>query len=400
MNAIRSLRDYVDTVKQKRKQVQNKDKEADKESGKVPAASQLSSGSESGVTDSDRHNVTPKVAQIPSRVDKVAQPGQETSVGGAAGEVVIGEKSAVVFSVSNATVGDGSNHVKPAPSDRQTGSRRTPSDVSAAANRETSTASHHLGSSTATGASSPVQSTAVLKEIAGKSVPQPTVVNSAPGVSGVSGVSGVTGNGGAVAGRGETRQGNAYAPTTKLSKPCQTSVVSQPLVYPDPSKAKHSTVAMATQTPGMMGSDVSEGIHQLVGPSNDNNSLSMMLPSEMVSRQVGGCVNTSSSTSLMTDIPVADKVTSDKSLDREKMPGGIERQTSVNGKKKSRGKQKQLKLEFQELVDDVVKCTLHTSTDSVDFRFSMEYDKPHTIFKNIVRLSTCSVNYWMWNFYL
>lgn len=56
-----------------------------------------------------------------------------------------------------------------------------------------------------------------------------------------------------------------------------------------------------------------------------------------------------------------------------------------NGKKKTRFKQKQLKLEFQELTtENVVKCTLISSTGQVDFRFSTKYDKPGAIFKKLV----------------
>ncbi len=66
---------------------------------------------------------------------------------------------------------------------------------------------------------------------------------------------------------------------------------------------------------------------------------------------------------------------------------GTDKPHGGNGKKKiSRGKQKQLKLDFQELtIENVVKCTLNTNTGQVvEFRFSTKYDKPVNIFREFV----------------
>lgn len=88
----------------------------------------------------------------------------------------------------------------------------------------------------------------------------------------------------------------------------------------------------------------------------------------------------SSGSSLGQDMPpqgTGDRVAQDKPpADRQ-----------ANGKKKTRSKPpKQLKLEFQELtLDNVVKCTLISNTGQVDFRFSTKYDKPGAIFKKLVR---------------
>ena len=64
---------------------------------------------------------------------------------------------------------------------------------------------------------------------------------------------------------------------------------------------------------------------------------------------------------------------------------------TVNGsskKKAVRGKMK-MKLQFLEIVDgNVVKCKLVTHTGMVNFKFSMEYDKPQEIFQKLASFHT------------
>ena len=62
---------------------------------------------------------------------------------------------------------------------------------------------------------------------------------------------------------------------------------------------------------------------------------------------------------------------------------------SFRSKKGSRTKDnKRIKLKFNEKVkDNVISCTLQTSAGQViNFKFSLEYDKPHEIFNNLVSL--------------
>lgn len=73
--------------------------------------------------------------------------------------------------------------------------------------------------------------------------------------------------------------------------------------------------------------------------------------------------------------------------------GGSSGSTSRTSKKGSRNKDnKRIRLKFNEKVkDNVISCTLITSAGQViNFKFSLEYDKPNEIFHNLVGLCECN----------
>ena len=397
MNAIRSLRDYVDTVKQKRKQVQSKDRE--KDGGKGSLTPQLSSVTESYISDSDQISIT-RTAQLVSNSESCSQPGPEITMGGGGGEAVGGEGNEgppVVPGIGGGGGPNGPQHSRPSPLDRII-SKVEDSRQLTSVTSSTTTSTREMGSSSAQSrthsecsmsSSTSCQPAPLLKEISGKSVAMPVVTNPAPG-----GVSGASGVGGGVEGN---ERHNYTVISSKLPKHKLPSTLalnapsSQTPFCSDSSKTSRSAAIVSTAVVETIGLElVSEGCHQLA-PSDNNNSMSALVPSEPVSSghisSIGG-LEASSSSSLMHDIPMADRERLPNSA-----PSGSERQISGgNGKKKgSRAKPKQLKLDFQELTNGVVKCTLNTSTGQVDFRFSIEYDKPLTIFKNIVSQSECQV---------
>lgn len=372
MNAIRSLRDYVDTAKQNRKQVLNKDKD---------------------VVDIDQLSTAPRT-QLLSNSEPGPQSGPATvGGGGGGGEGVVGEKSVGVPGGGGGGGSNGQHHSRPAPLGRALpkveDSRQLLSATSvtnAAAGEMGAPSSCSRTDSECSNVSVSSQPAVLPGEMPGKSLSVPAGSPPTPAVSGASG-----GGGG-----GEGNEKNNSVISSKLAKHqtqstsasnIPTSATSQTPIFSDPTKTLRATTVVAVSPEGMPGLELGSEWSQQLLPS-DSNSMSSLLPSEMVGSghrsNLGGGLEASSSSSLIQVIQV-----SDKALDREKFPGsaasGTERQ--VSSKKSSRGKPKQLKLELKEQTNDVVKCTLNTSTGQVDFRFSVEYDKPQTIFRKIVSLS-------------
>lgn len=169
----------------------------------------------------------------------------------------------------------------------------------------------------------------------------------------------------------EDKQGSMMSSRTKPQN--VTSKVHSPQTSSEASKIAGGQEQRLNMVP------IPEG-GQLMDDTSASSSQTSSLLVLTTSHPITGTALEASSTSLIQDPspPVA-------AIDKPPFASAGDRQG--NGQKKmTRGKQKQLKLKFQELTsDNVVKCTLNTSTgQQVDFRFSMKYDKPGTIFKKLV----------------
>ena len=173
----------------------------------------------------------------------------------------------------------------------------------------------------------------------------------------------------------------------KTSTPTARTSVTHIQMNSEPSKASTSVVAAAmTDTAVLLESSqqTSEDSSSSSYAAAVTGNLPLSDPSTLNHPQTGTGLETSSSSSFSSQdqavpqTPMSEKTTSEKPADR---------QAIANGKKKVvRGKQKGLKLQFQELMDSVVKCTLQSSAGFVDFRFSLnsKHDRPGNIAKKLV----------------
>ena len=334
----------MDVVKQKRRPFQPK------EEGTKNSAFQLSSGSESAIGEPE---IVPKITRQHSNTEGTP-PSQADLVEGS-------EKS----DTSQLSV-MGSNHPKVHAETRgnvskvEEGGRQ--SEVTA------STRTYSESSSNVTQTMLPNHSQVEILSKTHASPPTATTVAPPPGLT-----------------EGEERQSSKSKPQTVGS-----SAQGQPNSS-EPSKV--ATVVMPTVTLDHRPETATPEVGQVVGSSEETCTTapsSTVWPSDLPTPINHTQMSLeASSSSLSQDPPPlslpgtgSEKSNSDKST-TDKLQAN-ERQG--NGKKKtSRGKPRQLKLVFQELTNEnVVKCTLNTSTGQVDFRFSMKYDKPVTIFKKFV----------------
>ena len=378
LNAIRTLRDFADTFKQKRKQVTK-----DKDDSKGASTSQLSSGSESNIGDSELGGAPPKLQRQLSNNDGNPQANPEQTVNGRGGgggggggggtEQTARERSDNAVPVGGAGVTNGHHHSKAMPTDRVSHSKPEDGRQQPSSGVGESIQPHLRTHSESTAAGSTQHS-----EIPGKSPTAPSATHPTPSTSVV--------NGG---GASEGDEKRSYAATVSSSKPPKYPSHVTPASKVPPGPQQVVNMVFVTKGP----QSTPSLLYNATGLLDDTNSSPALLSAESAPAYVGGAtggnggLEASSTSSLGQDSYFPEKGPTDRPSERDKSSDGIaERQAGGNGKKRGARGKKQLKLDFQELATgNVVKCTLNTNTGQVDFRFSLEYDKPGAIFKQLVR---------------
>ena len=353
-NAIRSLREYVDTIISKRPSDSSK-------------GVGLSSGSEStlGGVETDQQQLSgPRPVRQLSNAAEIGQP-EGGGGGGEGGDRTQGSPS----------VTTNGSHASHAPDTRVGVSTSTPHHPAGAGVGGNRTQSESGGVG---GAVSQSQGDVPLK-----SLTAPTI-------------------GGSVS-DGEERRSSMSSKT----KPANLAkVVTAVQASTDPSKVQTGVSALVPggQQEQRLGESLAAGNSGHGQLMEDNSTSSSLLSADTAASSHGGGGGTTgleanSSSSLTQDMFPSgsgtgattgdSKPTYAEKASADKPPSG---QPGTNGKKKLvRSKQRQLKLDLKELEGHVVKCTLNTSSGQVDFRFSMKYDKPSVLFRNLVSLNYCSV---------
>ena len=390
-NVIRSLREYVDAVirgraeaaKGKRRQTEPR----------VQHQSQLSSGSETNLGESGGAEQQQQQMTGPRPVRQLSSAAETTTTtttttmppvgvaeagGGEAFERIEG---GVAPSVENS--GAAGKGLHPHPSKTSEGeAAATSSPPTHHATRTQSESSAPPTSSTLAGPAPSAPQAAAGVGGGGDGTP-PNKSLTAPNLPSLASGSGGVAEG---EGQGQPQQQTSTAASTAKQKPQNLGAkVASSQANPEPTRNVSVTgpepkldLQLSTE-----GSQLSEetSLSSQISTTTTTTTMELSTPSGI---QGGGSLEANSTSSLSQDTAATEKSTSS-----DKTAGATGTLEKQNGKKKSsRPKLKQLKLEFQDLTNEnVVKCTLNTSTGQVDFRFHYKYDKPSTIFKKFVSKS-------------
>lgn len=336
-NAIRSLREYVDTAKQKWRQLK------EKEDASSSSKSQLSSGSETTLGEGDSLATGGKLFRQLSGATEATTEGPEGAERS--------EHTTIGSAYSSKPVSEKGNLFKSEDSSSSTGNR--PGEMTAPITPLSMT--NRTYSEVTTAPSS--QSTSV------QSVEPPSKALTAP-------PSGTHPHNGSPAPNEVDDRGSKV-------KPLQGS--------------KTPSVGTNSEASGPSGLDHKTGMSGLGESSQGGGGGGGLTPEDSSSTSGGTSTHVSGGEVCATPsghVVGLETTSSAPSLLQDQQQSSHEKaaEPRQNGKKKSsRGKQK-LRLDFQEMnSDNVVKCTLITSGgQQVDFRFSTKYDKPGVIFKKFV----------------
>ena len=361
----------MDTVKQKRKQVSK-----DKDEGKT-SSTQLSSGSESNMGDMDQPPKLQRQLSSNENSSQATPDGTGSEKGGVASEggsdFIARERTDSVLTSGGGVAANG-NHSKATPTEKAVhGKGEGQPSVSVLGDQGVGVQSHTRTSSETNMSAASTQHSHTA-EAPGRSttaaVPVSTTITTI------------------ITSSSEVEDKKSYASAVSASKPPK---------YPSPSTSNSKVPTVSSQQ-GLSSEASTKTLLSSpsllsAGPGDDTISSPAFLPADLPLMPVGGAttggggLEASSTSSLNQD---SEKGSTDKVSDKEKLADAavVERQASTNGKKRLSRSKRQLRLDLQELATgNLVKCTLNTSTgQSVDFRFSLEYDKPVAIFKQLVSL--------------